>query len=424
MTRLLALVPLMALVLSGCLPSLPAAGPVTLRLLVPQLRDAPIDTTAERYKAIADQLNDARLGFKLELTRLPTTAAEYADAVASENANPDRAPDLIVAHHGDVPGLADRQAIVSLDRYAKDDRELHLDDYFPAVLAANRYHGQLYAIPYICSPQVVYYNPRMFAAANLKPPSSTWTWQDFVQIARALTRDSDRDGKIDQFGFIQAPGVPSVATYIWQNGGDIVDASGRVVLDQPAAVEAIKFMGDLTLAERITPTMSDLSQRSAEELLLKDRVGMVTFHVSIGMFWRGEAGLNFELAEPPQGKARATLLTSSALAVGAKTRNPEVAYRALRAIVAEAEKGALVPPRRSLARDLRKIEPRLSDQDVRVIANALEYARGPVYDNHQAVMTALRNYVELPVLTGQSSAQDAAKAGATAIHQLLQPKKQ
>ena len=103
---------------------------------------------------------------------------------------------------------------------------------------------------------------------------------------------------------------------------------------------------------------------------------MFMYYVSIGIFWRGEQGMNFELAEVPQGRARATPLTETAVAVGAKSKSPDAAYRALRSLVGAAEKTALVPPRRSLARDLRKVESRLSDQDIRVITNSLEYARG------------------------------------------------
>ena len=91
-------------------------------------------------------------------------------------------------------------------------------------------------------------------------------------------------------------------------------------------------------------------------------------------------------------------------------------------LVGAAEKTALVPARKSLATNLRKIEPRLTDQDVRVIGNLLGYARGPVYPKHQQVMAALRNLVETPALSGSSTPESAASAGATAIYSLMQQK--
>ena len=395
-----------------------------MRVLVPQLKDSVIDTMTERVKALVDELNAASPNTKLEMAKVAVASVDYADAVATENARKDAAPDLVIANMGDVPALVDQGLIVPLDRYVKDDRDVKLDDYFPAVVAANRYKGQLYALPFICSPLVLYYNPRLFASAGLKPPSPTWTWQEFVQTARSLTRAGASGGAGEQFGFIQAPGVPPVETYIWQNKGDVIDADGRVILDQPAAVEAIKYMADLTLTERISPQLSNLSSNAIGDLVLKDKVAMFMYYLSIGIFWRGDQGMNFELAEVPQGKARATSLTETAFAIGAKSKSPDAAYRALRSLVGAAEKTALVPPRRSLVRDLRKIEPRLSEQDIRVIINSLDYARGPVYPNHQRVVAALRSLVETPALVGALSPQAAATSGATAVYTLTQQKEQ
>lgn len=52
-------------------------------------------------------------------------------------------------------------------------------------------------------------------AERVKAPSPPWTWQVLVQTARALTKAGSAGGAGEQFGFIQAPGVPPVATYIW-----------------------------------------------------------------------------------------------------------------------------------------------------------------------------------------------------------------
>lgn len=408
---------------AGCIPQIGSTGPTTIRVLVPQLQDSIIDTMAERVKALVDELNQDSPNLKFELAKLPTAAVDYADAVATQTGSETTIPDLVIANLGDVPALVDKGLLLPIDRYVKDDRDVKLDDYFPAVLEPNRYKGKLYALPFICSPLVLYYNPRLFAAAGIKPPSATWTLQEFVQIARALTRKGTSGGAGEQFGFIQAPGVPPVTTFIWQNGGDVVDADGRIVIDQPAAVDAIRFMADLTLTERVAPQLSDLGSTSVEDLLLKDKVAMFMYYVSIGIFWRGDQGMNFELAEVPQGKARVTPLTETALAVGAKSKNPDAAYRALRGLVGAAEKTALAPARQSLARDMRQIESRLSDQDIRVITSSLGYARGPVYENHQRVIQALRNTLETPVLAGSSTPEEGARNAATAIDVAMKQKK-
>ena len=405
---------------TGCLPNLAGEKPPTkLRVAVPQLTDVPIDPSVDRLRLIAGRLPKSETGWDLEVVPVRATSAGYPDAVAALGASADTAPDLVVVPHGDVPALVAQKAVLSLDNLARDDRGLALDDYFPGVVEANRYRGQLYGLPYVCSPTVVYYNPTSFARSGMKVPSPDWDWQRFAQLAKALNRDTDGDGKVDQWGLLQMPGFPPSVLYIWQNGGELVDSSGRVAIERPEAVEALTFMQDLARPGGAGSALPDTAGSAMTDLLVQGKVAMVFYHVSLGIFWRGE-GFGFDLAEPPRGRAQASLLTSSALAVGAKTSTPEHSYQALRRIVDELQRISLVPPRRSLAGDLRRVEPLLSDQDVRVITATLGYSRGPVYENHSAVMAALEESVDQPLLAGQKTPTQAARDGARANQAALE----
>jgi multiple sugar transport system substrate-binding protein len=409
---------------SGCLPSLGGGQPLTKVIVaVPQLSDGFVDPTIDRLKLAGDRLAKAQPSLELEILPIRATSDGYAEAAAEMATAPKNAPDLVVVPHGDVPSLVTRKALVSLDRLTRDDRELALDDYYPGVVEPNRYRGQLYALPYVCAPIVVFYNPAVFAAAGLKPPSTNWTWQEFLQTARALTRDTDGDGQTDQWGTLQLPGIPSSLLYVWQNGGDLVDSSGQVAIDRPEAIEALAFMGEISGPQGPALPPSRIPSSGLENLLLTGKVATFFYHVSLGIYWRGQ-GFGFELAEPPRGRVRASILTSSAIAVGAKTPNPEKAYVALRRIADELQQFSLVPPRRSLAKDLRKVEGQLTDQDIQVILNTLEYARGPVYENHPAVVAALTRTVDSPLLLGQKDAARAARDGAKAIQAALDGRQQ
>ena len=51
----------------------------------------------------------------------------------------------------------------------------------------------------MCLPQnlsslVVYYNRDLFDAAGVPYPEAGWTWAEFLDAAKALTRDIDGDG--------------------------------------------------------------------------------------------------------------------------------------------------------------------------------------------------------------------------------------
>ena len=57
------------------------------------------------------------------------------------------------------------------------------------------------------------------------------TWDDFVRICKAATKDTDGDGKIDQYGYAAGMSTSDVGAMqvlnayyysaLWQNGGQV-----------------------------------------------------------------------------------------------------------------------------------------------------------------------------------------------------------
>ncbi|KAL8915273.1 MAG: hypothetical protein Q9172_006913, partial [Xanthocarpia lactea] len=59
----------------------------------------------------------------------------------------------------------------------------------------------LTAVPLYGQSYGLFYNKAMFAAAGVPEPTDGWTWQQFLDAATALTKDTDGDGTPDQYGF-------------------------------------------------------------------------------------------------------------------------------------------------------------------------------------------------------------------------------
>ena len=96
---------------------------------------------------------------------------------------------------------------------------------------------------------------------------SDWTWDDFLHAARALTRDTDGDGRIDQYGLGTEVSIFRLAPFVWQNGGELVDdprAPTRLTLDS-AARRARPCSGSSTCSSstRWCPTRSRRRPRAA-----------------------------------------------------------------------------------------------------------------------------------------------------------------
>ncbi len=65
-----------------------------------------------------------------------------------------------------------------------------------------RPNGEVGGVPFLIESLVVLYNKTLFEQAGIVPPSieRPWTWDDMRNAARALTKDLNGDGIVDQYG--------------------------------------------------------------------------------------------------------------------------------------------------------------------------------------------------------------------------------
>ena len=62
-------------------------------------------------------------------------------------------------------------------------------DYNAAMMQGMTVDGHVLALPYDAEPDVLYYNREMFEKAGLKAPSTSYTTEQFLKDAKALTGD-------------------------------------------------------------------------------------------------------------------------------------------------------------------------------------------------------------------------------------------
>ena len=92
---------------------------------------------------------------------------------------------------------------------------------------------------------MVYYNKNLFDAAGIAYPTADWTWDDFTEDAKALTLDTNGDGKMDQWGTI-SNGWPPPQMFIWQAGGDVISPDlATSPIDSPEAHRRHEILPEL-----------------------------------------------------------------------------------------------------------------------------------------------------------------------------------
>lgn len=109
----------------------------------------------------------------------------------------------------------------------------------------------------------MYYNPKMFKEAGIETPPATW--DEFVADAKKLTKDTNGDGKPDQWGFTAAGASVSANSHQafvrgLQNGGTLFDKDGKPTFDSAEQVAGVKQWIDLMATDKVmSPSDAEIS---------------------------------------------------------------------------------------------------------------------------------------------------------------------
>ena len=93
-------------------------------------------------------------------------------------------PDIVIM---DGCGMA---SFISMDLFGDiSDAEINWEEYLAGPMESTMMDGKHYGIPFATNCTALYYNKDMFDAANLEYPDEDTTWEEFREMAKALTKD-------------------------------------------------------------------------------------------------------------------------------------------------------------------------------------------------------------------------------------------
>lgn len=171
-------------------------------------------------------------------------------------------PDVFYVGPETVSQYVDNGYIMNLTPVLEENG-LSTDGLMQEILNSYRYDGEatgqgdLYGLPHDASVFAYAYNKELFDEAGLDypDPENPYTYEEFVEVCQQLTKDTDGDGEIDQWG-LGAANAFMLYQYIWSNGASFLSDDYRTVtIDTPEFIEACQKFVDLTLEYKITPTV-------------------------------------------------------------------------------------------------------------------------------------------------------------------------
>ncbi len=151
-------------------------------------------------------------------------------------------PQMSLAYESWITKFYKAKKLVNFDIFFKneDEKKRFEDDLFPVFKKSCSINGKLYSLPFNKSMPVLYYNKSLFKKYHIKKVPTTW--EEFITVAKKLTLDLNNDGKIDIYGVIGRANITDFLDFLKQNNGEILSSDNKKVLfNQPAGVEALKF---------------------------------------------------------------------------------------------------------------------------------------------------------------------------------------
>ncbi|HZG58520.1 sugar ABC transporter substrate-binding protein [Paenibacillus sp.] len=207
----------------------------------------------EALKKRFEELNP-NITVKLDLV---SSTGDFFAALLTQIAG-GKAPDVFYIGEALVSSLASKDVLLDLMPYAQASG-LDFSQYFPANLDPMGYQeGHLWAFPKDTTPYMMYYNKDLFDKAGVPYPTPDWTWDDFVEKAKALTIKAD-NGRVSQYGYAADLGWPPMITTIYKNGGTVMnDDRTAFTLDQPESIDAIEKTRRLMYEDGVAPSPEGL----------------------------------------------------------------------------------------------------------------------------------------------------------------------
>ena len=360
-TRILALLAVMALLLSACAgattaPAAPAAEEpaaeaaateAATEVVIPEgalqlMGWASSDAENVRLQEIIDQWNADNPDTQVVLNLVPDYDTKLQTALAGGSP-----PDIFYIDSFKLPDLVAAGAVAPIG-----DQLTNPDDFYPSMREAFTIDGTFYCPPKDFSTLALEYNKDLFDAAGVAYPTADWTWDDLRAAAEQLT---DADAGV--YGMVLSPDFARLIALIYANGGTVTDEGfTAMTLDSDAVKQATEFYVSL-VTDGFAAQPADLDSGWAGEAFGKGKAAMAMEGNWIVPFLADQfPDVNYGLVELPAGSAgKATMAFTVCYGVPAGGANNEAALKVVDYITgpdgmkAWTDLGLAMPTRASLA---------------------------------------------------------------------------
>ncbi len=230
-----------------------------------ELDGVPLDDPRRAQYTVKDWYNKVAADFKaqypgkrirIDIETLDWTSGFQKIDIAVASGRP---PDVLISTSGIALKYARFGLLEAFDEHLADT---DIQDFGPFYDFAE-YEGKHYFLPFIGGNRYMVANLEIFRERNamhLLPTEGDrlWTYEQFLEAARATTFDRDGDGDVDVYGFAMpfqrnSPQQDQMP-FFWGHGARQFNDSGdSLVINSDMGVRALQYMVDLEHVHRVVP---------------------------------------------------------------------------------------------------------------------------------------------------------------------------
>ena len=199
-----------------------------------------VQAHADYWSASADLWNKANPDQQIKLTPTVYPWADMHSKLLLALQSGSGAPDMVDIEIGKF------STFIKGDIHLQDITDLvdKVKDNLVASRLIYQWQGKQYAVDYHVGTEAMFYNKEVMDKAGVDIDKIK-TWDDYIAAGKKVTQGDVWMTTVDTNGCRQG------AALMLMNGGGTYDKDGNLIIDSPKNAEALQFMADLKLVDRI-----------------------------------------------------------------------------------------------------------------------------------------------------------------------------
>lgn len=247
------------------------------------------------------------------------------------------APDVLWGDEHWVYNLSSKGALLDLNPFM-DESGFNRDNYDP-LFQYYEFQGKQYGVALWSGCYVLYYNKTLFAGAGVPEPDDNWTYDDMLQAAKSITKDTNGDGEPETWGFrCQTSWANPWGPVTWAFGGEYFNDDGtQFLLCEKPNYDGLQWYIDLIHKHNVAPTPEiDSALAGGGDPFMLGLIAMMAGSPWKMPTFRKITDFEWDVAAMPSGpKGRFSALTTDSLSVYRGSQAPAETWAFIEELLSE-----------------------------------------------------------------------------------------